>query len=237
MSFEDFYRSDLQGVYALLVVPALFLLWRLAARRPGGGADPSAASFVSTYCVVFALETIIDPLATRPLASALGGGAAATALGLLFVLLGDFRVYLLLFHLASTGRDLAASTRRALVFTPIVAVSAFAISWALGALLGELPPYVLYLSHELLFVGMMWLLWRRVLAPARRHHPEPVVRFLGAVAGYVAFYYALWASADVLILLGVDAGYALRVVPNQLYYAFYVPFVWWAFFGRDVSGE
>ena len=52
-------------------------------------------------------------------------------------------------------------------------------------------------------------------------------RGLQAVAGYVALYYALWALADVLILVfGLDAGWLLRVVPNQLYYAFWLPFVW-----------
>ena len=51
---------------------------------------------------------------------------------------------------------------------------------------------------------------------------------LRRVLGYVAVYYALWASADVLILYGgLDVGWLLRVVPNQLYYAFFVPFAWW----------
>ena len=45
-----------------------------------------------------------------------------------------------------------------------------------------------------------------------------------------AIYYALWAVADVLILAGRDVGWALRIVPNQLYYAFWVPVVWWLFF-------
>ena len=32
------------------------------------------------------------------------------------------------------------------------------------------------------------------------------------------------------ILAGSDLGWALRVIPNQLYYSFCVPFVWWRFF-------
>jgi hypothetical protein len=31
----------------------------------------------------------------------------------------------------------------------------------------------------------------------------------------------------------VDAGWALRVLPNQLYYAFFVPFVWWRMRSRQ----
>jgi len=44
------------------------------------------------------------------------------------------------------------------------------------------------------------------------------------------FLYALWAAADLLIVAGFDAGWAVRLVPNQLYYAWYVPFVYWRFF-------
>ena len=38
------------------------------------------------------------------------------------------------------------------------------------------------------------------------------------------------ALADVLILAGWDIGWALRVIPNQLYYVFWVPVVWALFF-------
>jgi hypothetical protein len=57
----------------------------------------------------------------------------------------------------------------------------------------------------------------------RRGAHDPALR---AVLGYVVAYYALWASADVLILAGVDFGWGLRVLPNQLYYSFFVPFAY-----------
>ena len=48
------------------------------------------------------------------------------------------------------------------------------------------------------------------------------VRNVGWVRGvsrYVIIYYSLWAFADAVILgLGLDVGYAIRVVPNILYY-------------------
>ena len=57
--------------------------------------------------------------------------------------------------------------------------------------------------------------------------------YLRAVMTYVAVYYFLWALADVLILIGGwDLGWALRILPNQLYYAFFVPFVYFKFFAR-----
>jgi hypothetical protein len=36
----------------------------------------------------------------------------------------------------------------------------------------------------------------------------------------------LWASADVIILAGVDAGFGLRLAPNIMYYVGFVPFAW-----------
>ena len=37
------------------------------------------------------------------------------------------------------------------------------------------------------------------------------------------------ARAGMLILLGVEAGWLLRILPNQLYYAFFVPFAYLRF--------
>ena len=40
--------------------------------------------------------------------------------------------------------------------------------------------------------------------------------------------YVLWAGADVVILSGHDVGYLLRLLPNAMYYALFVPFAWWS---------
>ena len=46
-------------------------------------------------------------------------------------------------------------------------------------------------------------------------------------------YYAGWLFADLLIQIGgFDFGWLIRVIPNQLYYAFWVPVVFFAFFAR-----
>jgi hypothetical protein len=215
-SWQAFYRSDLQSVTLLLIAPALLLGYLLTRGRRRTATTP-VVRFVYGYALVFSVETLIDPIATGPLVRALAlPEAAATASGLLFVLLGDFRVFLLVFHLADGARDLRAAVRRAALWTPVVPVSAFALSAALRAALGELPDQVLYLVHEVLFVGVA--LWLRQLSA----HDVRLRR----AAAYVAVYYALWAAADVMILFGHDVGWLLRVVPNQLYYAFWVPFVY-----------
>lgn len=79
----------------------------------------------------------------------------------------------------------------------------------------------------------MAIVLRAWLVPARVPPSEPRLRaYLRAILLYVAVYYALWAAADVFILNGIDAGWALRIVPNQLYYGLFVPFTYWAFFAR-----
>jgi hypothetical protein len=48
------------------------------------------------------------------------------------------------------------------------------------------------------------------------------------VTRFVIAYYALWAAADALILtMGADAAFLLRVLPNVLYYGGLVPAIAW----------
>ena len=141
--------------------------------------------------------------------------SVATALSLLFVLLGDFRVLLLTFFCCGelAGRQAAS---RAALFTLPVPLLAYLANMAFDSLVGPVSGQVLWLSHELLFVTLcLWLL--------TRYGGDPFVR---RALLFVLTYYGLWASSDGLILLGVDEGWLLRALPNQLYYAFWTPFVW-----------
>lgn len=227
--FADFYASELQGLWLLLVAPALFLAWRAVARSRSEGVSPPLAPFVARWCVVFAVLTLLDPIATGPLVKALGWtGGGATAVMLFFVLLGDFRIWWLVYHAAAPG---PAALRRALVPTVAIAVSGYALFALAELVFVAVDGQVLWLLHESLFCATALLLRARWLP--RAIDDAALRRFVGAVLGYAATYYALWASADLLLLAGLDLGWALRVVPNQLYYAFTVPFVWWRFFSRS----
>ena len=254
-TWQDLYRSDLQGVVALTVVPTLFLLYLAWQDRPASaGVVPAATRFVLAWAATFGVLTIVDPLATGPLMRVLGVADApvATVVMLAFVLLGDFRVYLLVFTLmthAGTGHDsrvadplLAArdalrlvparAAVAALLATLVVPLVAFATDAALRAKRPDLPSQTLWLAYELAFL-VVALVLRHWVVPARVPGTEPRLRsYLRRVLGYVTVYYALWAAADVIILAGFDLGWALRIVPNQLYYAFWVPFAWFAFFAR-----
>jgi hypothetical protein len=116
MAFESwraFYQSDLQGVWALLPVPAALLSYLLFSRGSLEIAARSAeARFVRFWALLFAAETLLDPLVAGGLTSWLAPPAAlATAVMLGFVLLGDFRVYWLVLALA-LGDDAARRDSR-----------------------------------------------------------------------------------------------------------------------------
>jgi hypothetical protein len=236
VTWQALYASELQGFWALLPAPALFLLWRFVRGRPVGGALPAAAPFVDGYAIAFACETMLDPFCTGPLLRALGGGeGVGTAVMLGFVLLGDFRVYLLLFALCAIagGHSWRRALPTAAAWTLLVPALAYPLAGALRATHPALHPNTLWLIYEALFAALaLWL--RARLVPRRVPAALPDLRaFLRQALAYVALYYALWAAADILIQLAdLDAGWLLRMLPNQLYYAFWVPFVVARFFAR-----
>jgi hypothetical protein len=232
LTWHALYHSQLQGLYALIALPALFLIYRLVRGRPSGGPLPAAASFVDGYAIAFAVQTIIDPLVGGPLVQALGlaDGVGATIALIFFVLLGDFRVYLLVFALPAiaAGRPWSVAIGRAAGWTAIVPVTAYTANAALHASVDGISPHSIWPIYESLFT-VVALALRARLPPG-----QPALRaYLRAVLLYVAIYYASWVFADLLIQIGdVDAGWLLRIVPNQLYYALWVPFVFFAFFSR-----
>ena len=232
-SWQSLYATELQGVWVQWAVPALFLAFLATRERPAGGIAPRAARFVRAYAIVFALETMLDPFAGGPLLRWLGLTGAQTAVMVLFVLLGDFRVFLLAFVLAARAGDGRLRVREvaaACGWTLVVPVIAVAGEAAVRAAMIAPPEQSIWIVYEIAFVAMA-LVWRQVIVPARVP-PEraPMRAYLRAIWGYAAVYYALWATADLLIVAGLDAGWALRLVPNQLYYGWYVPFVYWRFF-------
>jgi hypothetical protein len=227
-SWRAFYQSNLQGVWSLLPVPAAFFVYLLVSRRARALAAGSAeARFVRGWALLFALETLLDPLVGGKLVAWLGLPAAlATAVMLTFVLLGDFRVFWLLFAVAL--RDVRRGARLAAAVTPVVPLLAYASDHLLESFVPDATGQRLWLIHELLFTGVALWLWS-VWLP-RRVADAATLRFLRRVCVYVIVYYALWAACDSLWLAAsLDVAWLLRALPNQLYYAFFVPFVWLAY--------
>lgn len=237
--FLDFYVSDLQSAYALWPVPLLFLAWlRTRGGRPATTRD---AAFVRAYATFFAVETVLDSLATGPLTKLLG--LAGTPVGLVvlifFVLLGDFRVLYLLQRLSFPDRTRERLLAESAAWTLIVPLAALSIRAGLEAVVGALGENAIWLIYELCFLALALVL-RQVVLPRWVSGPgrAPRLAYLRSVAGYAAVYYALWVAADVLIqVFGLDVGWALRVIPNQLYYSFYVPFAYFRYFASGADQD
>lgn len=231
-SWESFYRSELQGLYSLLVVPIAFLAYRLVVSPDRDRAVlPEATRFVSVLTLVFAFETMIDPIATGPLleSAVLENTVATSLIPFLFVYLGDFRVLLLACGVAHPERHWLANLRRAAAMTLIVPLFA-GIGFALArTLFDEVHGQVLWILYEAGFLALC-IAMGRIWVDANTRPPEARA-FLKDLLGYSAAYYSLWLAADLVILIGgLDLGWAIRIVPNQLYYAFWLPFAYWRFF-------
>ena len=230
-SWQAFYTSDLQQVHMLVVAPAVLLVYVLLSGSSRDAAFPDAR-FLRYYLAAFCVETIVDPLATGPITRALGlGETAGTGVMLAFVLLGDFRVFLLISYLTRSERELRPAALEAGLWTLAVPVFTGVTHAGLKLMVADLPGQVLWLTYEIAFVAVALVLHRRVVPMRLRGEGDASCRALQAVLAYVACYYALWATSDVLILFGgLDVGWLLRVLPNQLYYAFYLPWVAFVFF-------
>lgn len=232
-NWDAFYHSPLQSWWLLWGAPIAFLVYRAGwgRLRPAAPDDAGASRFVDLFAIVFAIETLLDPVATGPLLRALGiyHHAAGTGIMFLFVYLGDFRVLLLLFGLARPG-PLAVTLGRAALVTlavPLLTGVGYGSLSALYPTLAGQWQWVIYeVSFMMLALGIRggWLPGLRLLDGVESDSRR---KFLRQVCVYAASYYALWATSDLLILLaGLDLGWATRSLANQLYYAFFVPFVW-----------
>lgn len=232
-SAENFYQSDLQSPYALWIVPLLFLLYWLRARPKGTHAvDRRAIPFMNAYAPLFVIETVVDPWVTGPLVRYLSlGDVAANSLMVPFVLLGDFRVYLVVFYLMAPGRGVAPAAVEAALWTFLVPIASWVTTGELTKYHPGLPSQTIWIVYETLFF-LVAMVFAFFLIPARvdRRNFELEI-YLQKIIRYVALYYALWAIADLAIFVGGwDLGWALRVIPNQLYYSFWVPLAYYWFF-------
>jgi hypothetical protein len=229
------YYSDLQSLYALLVVPLAFLAWRLASPTDDARAEvPAAARFVALLTLVFAVETMIDPIATGPIkrSAAIDGTIFATLIPFLFVLLGDLRVLLLAIGVARPDRTLGANLLWTGGITLIVPIATGILYGSILLLDPQIHGQVMWMIYEFGFLSLCIYL-SRIWVPQNLAGEPRAAGYLRAVLGYSAAYYALWFIADVFIVVaGLDLGWAIRIVPNQLYYAFWIPFVYWRFFSR-----
>ena len=214
--FEAFYESPLQ--HPLLLWGAALLAGAWALTRPG------LAPSLRRYCGVLLVLSLLDAWLTARHVYGLGelGGAATRLVPLFFVLAGDAR-FLVLLGIARRGGGIEIDGRRLLIAAALTLVVPL-FSQTVMALLPSTPggARVLFLVYELAFAALTVALMR--WHPGLREAP-----WLAPVSRFVVLYYLLWASADAILLAtGFDLGFALRVVPNALYYGGLIAVIAWA---------
>ncbi len=210
--FRSIYESPWYHPLLCWVASAALLLF-VARRLP----------FLYAFLVAFVLAILADATLTGPWSPVSPGGAAAAALGLVFVILGDAR-YFLLVERARAGRLSGRAAAIAFGFSLIVPGASFVVRQASPRLFADMR--VVFFAYEGLFVVLAVGL--RAWLPQRLRDATAGERAwaLRATEFEIA-QYALWALADALILAGLDVGFALRLIPNTMYYALFLPFVAW----------
>lgn len=205
-AFEAFYASAYQHP-GLLWLAALLAAAVLASRR---GLDPRLRGYLAALVGL----SLSDAWLTSN--HVYGIGALPEQFGsfvpLFFVLAGDFRFLLLAVAATPSGglRIEARSLAIAAALTVIVPLSSQVIFSLLPDSLRA--PRALFLVYEVAFVLL-------TLSLMRWHRNLRGVVWMRSVSRFVLLYYALWASADGIILAtDSDLGFLLRVVPNVLYY-------------------
>lgn len=194
----SFYGSYYQQPLLLAVPTALWLLALLFVMKPRDD--------LWKYCVVVAALSIAD--------ASLTAGATAAWVSILFVILGDFRVFFI-----TTPGSLSTKLVKALPLALIVPI----LSMALGRVLPSdwsTTSRIVFLTYELLFLGFFSMV--TISAEGRKGFSNPM-------RAYPLAYYASWAVADVCLLASAEQSWAawmLRIVANLLYYFGWTPWVW-----------
>lgn len=183
------------------------------------------------YLLIFSATTLVDILVASKIIP-IGNPDVQIAIEYIFVLIGDLRFILLLAFIVYAQKKLpdieafragGAVWKPALIFMMFDSLLIRAIEFAKPGIFAE--PRSKFLAYEIIFF-ILTFLWIFVVMP-QKDIAETERRFLRRAAIPVFIFYGLWPIADILILKGIDFGYALRTVPNFTYYC---GFLWWVYF-------
>lgn len=229
--FEKFYFSawNHPGVAFVATVIAVAIAFR---KKP----------FLHGFMALFALEIVFDAFMTGPLKpSQIADFDTSIAWAIVFAILGDYRYFVLVERFAP--RKALAPTSLGPWLGWVLAIPwAFLVplTWTLlyKAKIIEMPDEsIKFLVYELLFAGVALVLRFVVLPMRMKGASDDAKKYVMRLTTFEIVQYALWASADFIILftswtLGEkppvmsDLGYLLRVVPNVMYYGGFLGFAW-----------
>lgn len=205
--FEAIYASDYHHPYLFWAVGLPFALFFAARAR--------SSTTLAPALLVLQLGIVLDAWLTAPRLSPLSGGLAQS-IAIAFVVLGDAR-YFYLVERHGRGRSWLPALGAALGLGLIVPiVSLVAKIWSSN-------PRALFCTYEWMFAALATTVAVLVVP---RLPDGPSKRWASRLTRFEIVQYVLWASADVIILSGHDVGFLLRLVPNTMYYAVFVPFAW-----------
>lgn len=211
-TFKALYDSPWHHPGAAWIAGALVVA-AIAARRPK----------LAALLLLLEIEILADALFTGALSPIPPAATASTVLAIAFVILGDLRFFYVLERQRGPGRGRGRALAEALGWSLLVPVLS-AIPRALWPSAFADSRWV-FLVYELMFFGVALL---ALALTRRRHAPGPIRAWLTRLCAFELVQYGLWATADGIILSsapGGDAGFGLRLVPNLMYYAGFVPFV------------
>lgn len=205
-TFEAFYNSPIQHPWYLWAVALLALV--VVLRRDS--LHPTLRFYLLGLVVLSLADAWMSSHHIYGIGSLEGTAASVVPLG--FVLAGDLRF---LFLAVAGGSDggLEVSGKRIAAALGLMLIVPLSTQGVLALLPEHLnTARMMFFLYELAFV-LLTLALLRVHANVRAHP------WIQRVCHFVILYYGLWATADAIILwLGSDLGFALRVVPNGLYY-------------------
>jgi hypothetical protein len=196
--FESFYQSPIQHPVLLWISNLLCTTLALVSIR---SLDSSKKSKVRNFVLLWALISSLDAWLTANHVIGLGALPApySSIIPFLFVWAGDYRIFLAMDFRKFSFRGVAAC-----FVVPILA----------GILTRGREPRILFLVYEALF-----LVWILLYSRLTQLNEQPAARSIRKLS---LGFYSLWVVADLLILSlpapWNDFGFAVRVIPNLIYY-------------------
>lgn len=217
MSFIGIDQSPLLKTYPAIAANAALFFFALV-KKPA----------LRTYLLIFSATTLVDILVAGKIIP-IANPEVQTSVEYIFVVIGDLRFIILLAFLIYAQKKMAdlenfrpdgAVIKPALIFMMFASLLVQAIDYAKPGFFSE--PRRRFLTYELISLTLSFL-WVYAVMP-QKAVAEREAKFLRKAALPVFVYYGLWSLADTLILNGIEAGYAIRIVPNLVYYC---GFLWW----------
>jgi hypothetical protein len=150
------------------------------------------------------------------------------ALSFLFVMLGDQRYLLLVMRFSKPFSDRSWGDPKvwlsSLALALIVPLALFGLKAAVPDYYGaSADPRWTFLTYEVLFFALAAYFYA-VWIPRNTAEVSAEVRvWLRRMTLFEMTHYALWVLADCLILSDISWGFGVRIIPNVIYYALFVP--------------